>query len=70
MEVRSAGTAPAERVNPVAVEAMREVRIDITAATPTGIDAVRPIRDEIRRRVEELIGERLPAAPGERASAV
>jgi protein-tyrosine-phosphatase len=26
-----------------------------------GIDAVRPIRDEIRRRVESLIGELLPA---------
>ncbi|MCC6495479.1 MAG: arsenate reductase ArsC [Propionibacteriaceae bacterium] len=26
-----------------------------------GIDAVRPIRDEIRRRVETLIGELLPA---------
>jgi arsenate reductase len=26
-----------------------------------GIEAVRPIRDEIRRRVEDLIGELLPA---------
>ncbi len=26
-----------------------------------GIEAVRPIRDEIRRRVEVLIGELLPA---------
>lgn len=34
IEVRSAGTAPAEAVNPVAVEAMAEVGIDITAATP------------------------------------
>jgi arsenate reductase len=34
IEVRSAGTAPAEHVNPVAVEAMREVGIDITAASP------------------------------------
>ena len=32
--VRSAGTAPADQVNPVAVEAMQEVGIDITAATP------------------------------------
>jgi arsenate reductase (thioredoxin) len=32
IEVRSAGTAPAEQINPVAVEAMREVGIDITAA--------------------------------------
>jgi protein-tyrosine-phosphatase len=28
-----------------------------------GIDAVRPIRDEIRTRVETLIGELLPARP-------
>ena len=34
IEVRSAGTAPADQVNPVAVEAMREVGIDITTAHP------------------------------------
>jgi arsenate reductase (thioredoxin) len=34
IEVRSAGTPPAEQVNPVAVEAMREVGVDITTATP------------------------------------
>lgn len=28
-----------------------------------GVDAVRPIRDEIRRRVEALIAELIPAAP-------
>ena len=100
VEIRSAGTAPAEQVNPVAVEAMREVGVDITAASPKvltldaveasdvvismgcgdacpilpatryldwplddpagqGIDAVRPIRDEIKRRVEALIAELL-----------
>jgi arsenate reductase len=96
IEVRSAGSEPADRINPVAVEAKREVGIDITANTPRiltteavqdsdvvvtmgcgdacpfypgkryedwelddpagqDIEAVRPIRDEIRRRVEELI---------------
>ena len=96
IEVRSAGSEPADRINPVAVEAMREVGIDITANTPRiltteavqdsdvvvtmgcgdacpfypgkryedwelddpagqDIEAVRPIRDEIHRRVEELI---------------
>ena len=30
VEVRSAGSEPADQVNPVAVEAMREVGIDIT----------------------------------------
>lgn len=100
IEVRSAGTAPADQVNPVAVEAMREVGIDITTATPKvltleaveasdvvismgcgdacpilpathyldwplddpagqDIEAVRPIRDEIKRRVEHLITELL-----------
>src|SRR5664279_4678957 len=34
IEVRSAGTAPAEQVNPAAIEAMREVGIDITTAAP------------------------------------
>ena len=96
IEVRSAGSAPADSINPVAVAAMAEVGIDITAAVPKvltddavqtsdvvvtmgcgdacpffpgtryedwalddpagqGIEAVRPIRDEIRRRVEELV---------------
>ncbi|GAB3108329.1 arsenate reductase ArsC [Streptomyces calidiresistens] len=43
VEVRSAGSMPADRVNPAAVEAMGEVGIDITAATPTVLtpDAVR-----------------------------
>jgi arsenate reductase len=101
IEVRSAGSLPADRINPVAVEAMAEVGIDIAAEQPKvltseavqdsdvvitmgcgdacpyfpgtryedwvledpagqGIDDVRPIRDEIRRRVEELIAS-LPA---------
>jgi len=34
VEVRSAGSAPAEQVNSVAVEAMREVGINIAAAQP------------------------------------
>ena len=98
VEVRSAGSAPADQVNPVAVEAMLEVGIDMRTEEPKvlttdavqasdavitmgcgdacpifpgkryedwqlddpagqGIDAVRPIRDEIRRRVEALLRE-------------
>ena len=34
IEVRSAGSAPADSVNPVAIEAMAEVGIDITANSP------------------------------------
>ncbi len=43
IEVRSAGTAPKDQVNPVAVQAMSEVGIDITANTPKILtpDAVR-----------------------------
>ncbi|MEU5962137.1 arsenate reductase ArsC [Micromonospora parva] len=98
VEVRSAGSAPADTVNPAAVEAMREVGIDITDQTPKlleyataetsdvivtmgcgdtcpvfpgkryedwklddpagkGVESVRPIRDEIRTRVENLLSE-------------
>ena len=96
IDVRSAGSVPAEQVNPVAVAAMAEAGIDIAAeqpkkldtdavraadvvitmgcgdtcpvfpgkryedwelADPAGqpIEAVRPIRDTIRTRVENLI---------------
>lgn len=34
VEVRSAGTAPADTINPVAVQAMAEIGIDITTQTP------------------------------------
>jgi arsenate reductase (thioredoxin) len=34
IEVRSAGTEPAEQINPVAIAAMAELGIDITAARP------------------------------------
>jgi arsenate reductase (thioredoxin) len=39
IEVRSAGTAPAGQVNPVAVAAMAEVGIDITAEQPKVLTA-------------------------------
>ena len=98
VEVRSAGSAPADQINPAAVEAMLEGGIDMRAEQPKvlttdavqasdavitmgcgdacpifpgkryehwklddpagqGVDAVRPIRDEIRRRVETLLRE-------------
>jgi arsenate reductase (thioredoxin) len=34
IEVRSAGSEPADQINPVAAQAMREVGIDITDQTP------------------------------------
>ena len=98
IEVRSAGSMPADQINPTAVEAMNELGIDITAEQPKiltteavqasdvvitmgcgdacpffpgkryedwklddpagqGIDAVRPIRDDIRARIEQLVSE-------------
>ncbi|MBC3993815.1 arsenate reductase ArsC [Streptomyces sp. AC563] len=43
IEVRSAGSRPGAAVNPAAVEAMREVGVDMSAATPKvlTVDAVR-----------------------------
>jgi arsenate reductase len=101
IEVRSAGSAPADSVNPAAVEAMAELDIDISGQSPKiltydavetsdvvitmgcgdtcpvfpgvsyrdwtlddpagkGVEAVRPIRDEIKKRVEALSAELLP----------
>lgn len=101
VEVRSAGSEPADRINPAAVEVMREVGIDITDQFPKklewetvqdsdvvitmgcgdtcpvfpgkryedwelddpagkDVDAVRPIRDEIKRRVETLLAGLIP----------
>ena len=39
IEIRSAGTEPADEVNPVAIAAMAEIGIDIAAATPTILTA-------------------------------
>ena len=105
VEVRSAGSAPADTINSAAVEAMAEIGIDISAQSPKiltsdavetsdvvitmgcgdacpvfpgvsyrdwalpdpagkGVDAVRPIRDEIKVRVENLLAELLPAHVG------
>jgi arsenate reductase (thioredoxin) len=101
VEARSAGSEPADAINPAAVAAMREAGIDITGQTPTrledaaarpsdviitmgcgdacpvfpgkryedwtlddpaglGVAAVRPIRDEIGRRVRRLVDQLLP----------
>ena len=109
IEVRSAGSEPADKINPVAVQAMAEEGIDIAGEQPKiltteavkasdvvitmgcgdtcplypgkryedwvlddpagqGIEVVRPIRNEIRRRVEQLIDELLPVASGSEAS--
>ena len=102
VEVLSAGSQPADRINPVAVEAMAEAGVDITASQPKvltddavresdvvitmgcgdacpfypgkryedwqlddpagqGIDAVRPIRDDIKERIEALLSDLVAA---------
>jgi len=107
VEVRSAGSAPANTVNPMVVEAMKEEGIDLTSQTPKiltteaveasdycitmgcgdvcpffpgkkyldwklddpagqGIDAVRPIRDQIKKMIEGLLAE-IKATPAEAA---
>ncbi|MFI9598231.1 arsenate reductase ArsC [Nonomuraea sp. NPDC052265] len=64
VEVRSAGSAPAEQVNPVAVEAMAEVGIDITAARPKvlSVDAVQA-SDVV---ITMGCGDACPIFPGKR----
>jgi arsenate reductase (thioredoxin) len=103
VEVRSAGTAPADEVNPAVVEAMLEKGIDLSSEVPRQLSAeeveasdvvvtmgcgdacpvfpgtryvdwelddpsgqplerVRPIRDEIERRVLGLVEELAPDA--------
>ncbi|MFF2677657.1 arsenate reductase ArsC [Arthrobacter koreensis] len=102
IEVRSAGSAPADAVNPAAVKAMEEDGIDMSTELPKvlttaavresdvvitmgcgdacpifpgkryedwklddpagqGVAAVRPIRDEIKARIQDLIADLLPA---------
>ncbi|MBO0812206.1 MAG: arsenate reductase ArsC [Microlunatus sp.] len=98
VEVRSAGSEPADRLNPVAIQAMAEDGVDITDQRPViitddavrasdvvitmgcgdicpfypgrryedwelddpagqDLDHVRPIRDEIKRRILNLLDE-------------
>jgi len=64
VEVRSAGSEPAGSLNPAAVEAMREVGIDITGATPSRLTW------EAARAADVVItmgcGDACPVFPGTR----
>ncbi|ACQ80908.1 Protein-tyrosine phosphatase, low molecular weight [Beutenbergia cavernae DSM 12333] len=64
VDVRSAGSLPAEHINPVAVEAMREVGIDIRAERPKVLttDAVRD-SDVV---ITMGCGDACPIFPGKR----
>lgn len=64
VRVRSAGTTPADEVNPTVVEAMAEKGIDLTGAQP------RPLEDEAVREAGVVItmgcGDACPVYPGKR----
>jgi arsenate reductase len=64
IDVRSAGSAPAETINPVAVAAMREVGIDIAGEQPKvlTVDAVR----ESDAVITMGCGDTCPIFPGKR----
>ena len=64
MQVRSAGSEPADEINPAAVEAMAEVGIDISKEFP------KPLTDEAVRAADVVItmgcGDACPIYPGKR----
>jgi len=64
VQVRSAGSAPAGEVNPLVVEAMREVGVDLGEAFP------KPLTDEVVRAADVVItmgcGDACPIYPGKR----
>lgn len=64
IEVRSAGSMPADHLNPVAVEAMAEAGIDITAEEPTVLTT-----DDVRSSdvvITMGCGDACPIFPGKR----
>lgn len=64
VQVRSAGSAPAERVNPVAVDAMREVGIDISAESPKLLTADAAQASDVI--ITMGCGDACPVLPGKR----
>ena len=58
----SAGTRPAERVNPVVVDAMREEGIDVSAAAPQLL--TRALAQQASLLVTMGCGEECPVVPG------
>ena len=61
IEVRSAGSEPADQINPVAVQAMAEDGIDITAEQPE--DPHHRRRQSLRRRDHHGLRRHLPLLP-------
>jgi arsenate reductase len=64
VEVRSAGSDPAAQINPVAVEAMREVGIDITANPPRKLDHATAEASDVL--ITMGCGDVCPVFPGKR----
>ena len=64
ISVTSAGSEPADRLNPAVVEAMAEVGIDISRAFP------KPLQDEMVREADVVVtmgcGDTCPFYPGKR----
>jgi arsenate reductase len=64
VQVRSAGSEPAQTINPVAVQAMAEVGIDITAAIPRRLDY--DLAQESDVIITMGCGDACPVFPGKR----
>ncbi|GAA5185786.1 hypothetical protein GCM10023322_30600 [Rugosimonospora acidiphila] len=64
IEIRSAGTAPAGQVNPVAVAVMREVGIDITDQVPRVLDVAAARGSDVI--ITMGCGDACPHFPGKR----
>ncbi|HVF03247.1 MAG TPA: arsenate reductase ArsC [Frankiaceae bacterium] len=64
VDVRSAGSAPAETLNPAVVEAMREVGIDLTGRTPRLLDPADVEAADVA--VTMGCGDACPVFPGTR----
>ncbi|CCH17855.1 arsenate reductase ArsC [Micromonospora lupini] len=64
VEVRSAGSAPADAINPAAVQAMREVGIDITDQGPKLLEYVTAESSDVI--VTMGCGDACPVFPGKR----
>ena len=64
VEVRSAGSAPAETVNPAAVEAMREVGVDIAGQVPRKLEYATAEASDVIIRMG--CGDVCPVFPGKR----
>ena len=64
IHVRSAGSDPADKINPAVLEAMREVGVDMGQAFP------KPLTDEVGRAADVVItmgcGDACPIYPGKR----